>query len=130
MLSIDAMMTDAFVHADSSLKISNSIDDPEDFIKMTDSLTYLIERSSASALKKSKSILRRVRQRKLYRLVDEYLVPVGKSFFITPEQICTFQSTISNINLKPDDIHVARVVLNFGMKEMNPVDHVLFFEEW
>lgn len=70
------MITDAFIAADSHLGISSSINDPDRFLYMTDSIVQQIERSSDSALARSRKILKDVRTRNLYKMVGE----VRKSF--------------------------------------------------
>lgn len=125
------MLTDAFLHADSTLKISESTSNPEDFLHMTDSLVAIIERSKEPELKQSRHIIHRLRRRKLYRYVDEHLMPTNRSISISPQDITTCQDTAhSGIILSPEDIHVKMVTLDFGMKEHNPVDKVLFFKNW
>lgn len=129
-LSIGAMITDAFLEADSTLKISDSISDPTDFMTMTDSLVPIIERSKDSSLASARKIIHRLRRRQLYRFVDEVLLPAGASRRISPEEITTCQDASTGVNLVPRDIYIAHVTLNFGMKSKNPVDNVLFFKDW
>lgn len=130
-LSIDAMVTDAFLEANSALKIADSISDPEEFLTMTDCLIPIIERSKEASLARARKIIRRLRRRQLYRFVDEILLPAGTSFKVTPEQITTCQDAAGmNVNLVPDDVHVAHVTLNFGKKAKNPVEEVFFFSDW
>lgn len=129
-LSIGAMMADAFLEADSTLKISASIGDPVEFMTMTDSIVPIIERSKVSSLAGARKIIRRLRTRELYRFVDEVLLPAGVSRQISPPDITTCQDSSTGVNLVPDDIHIAHVTLNFGMKSKNPIDNVLFFKDW
>lgn len=130
-LSIDAMITDALLHADQTLKISDSIDDPTQFLRMTDALLPIIEFSTDKALETSRHILNRLRCRKLYKFVDEVLLPAGMERQISAQQITTHQSVaVTGVDLRPEDIHVAHVTLHFGMKHKNPVDNVLFFNGW
>ena len=130
-LSIDAMLTDALLEADGALGISASISDAEEFMRMTDSIIPMIEYSRDARLRKAKSIIERLRRRKLYQFVDEVLLPAGRSIKVTPEEITTCQeAAATGVNLVPDDVVVTSVTLNFGMKSQNPVDKVLFFRDW
>ncbi len=130
-ISIDAMITDAFLEADPVLKISDSITDPVEFMSMTDSLLHTIQYSKDPRLTKAKEIIDRLRRRKLYRFIDEILLPAGSARVIRPEEITACQeSGTTGVNLVPDDIVLAPVTLNFGMKNQNPVDKVLFFKDW
>lgn len=125
------MITDAFLEANNTLRIAESISDPSDFLTMTDTLVPIIERSKEPSLAGAREIIGRLRRRRLYRFVDEFLLPAGATCKITPEEITTSQDSAgTGIDLRPDDIHVAHVTLNFGKKSKNPVDHVLFFKDW
>lgn len=130
-LAIDAMLTDALLHADNTLDIANSIGRPEDFLHMTDSIIPIIERGKQSSLKSARHIIHRLRRRKLYRFADEKLMPADRAVNIQPEDITTCQDVArSGVTLTPDDVHVKLSTLNFGMRERNPVDSVLFFKNW
>lgn len=124
------MISDVFLEADRTLKISESINDPFEFMRLTDSIVPMIEYSSDQALARARQLIRRVRTRKLYRFVDEILLPPGRERTVTPQDITTCQDTSIGIMLNPEDIHVAHVGLHFGMKSKNPVDEVLFFADW
>lgn len=69
------MITDALVHADQHLGISSAVENPEDYLYLTDDILRVIERSKAPELAKSREIMKRLRTRDLYKFVDEYLVP-------------------------------------------------------
>lgn len=71
------MAVDALLAADSVLKISESITEPEHFLELSDSVLYVIERSKDPKLAKAKQILRRISRRDLYKFVDEVLIPPG-----------------------------------------------------
>lgn len=130
-VAIEAMLTDAFIHADSTLRISDSIASPADFLTMSDSLIQVIERSKETSLKRSREIVHRIRRRHLYRFVDEVLLPADRKMNITPEDVSTCQDAAgTGVALRPEDIHIAKVTLNFGMEQRNPVDNVLFFKNW
>lgn len=130
-LSIDAMIADAFLHADESLGLSNAIQAPDDFLRLNDSLLCQIEYSKDPKLNTARHIVRRIRYRKLYRLVDEYLLPSGFGCTVTEQDITTCQdASCYGVDLKPCDIIISCVTLNFGKHDQNPVDSVLFFRDW
>lgn len=125
------MITDALIEADHVLHISDTITDPVEFLRMTDTIIPIIEYSKDPALNGAKAIIHRLRRRQLYRFVDEVLLPAGVSSDISAPDITTHQDSAgTGVNLRPSDIHVAHVTHNFGMKEQNPVDNVLFFANW
>lgn len=132
-VAIDAMVSDALLHADETLRIADSIERPEDFIAISDCVISQIEFSKEPQLKQSKDLIHRLRRRRLYRFVDEILLPTDCTCHpvVCAEDITTCQDAAgTNVTLTPDDVYVTKVSLNFGMKEQNPVDRVLFFKSW
>ncbi len=69
--SIDYMIVDALLEANPVYKFQEMIFNPEDYTKMTDSLVSIIEVSKNPELKKSQAILKRLRQRDIYRFIGE-----------------------------------------------------------
>lgn len=128
-IGIDAMLADILTFANSSLNIADSICDPVQFMSMTDVILHKIEFSNSSALSQARALVHRLRRRDLYSFVDEVLLPEGFARVITPQDITTCQVS-GEINLVPDDIVLATVTLNFGMKNKNPIDNVKFFPDW
>lgn len=132
-MAIDAMITDALIHADETLRIADTIERPEDFLALNDSIITRIEFSKEQQLVASRNIIQRLRRRRLYRFVDEVLLPANRAChpIVCPEDITTCQDASgTGVTLLPDDIHVSEATLNFGMREENPVDRVLFFTNW
>lgn len=132
-ISIDAMVTDALLQADETLRIADCIDRPEDFIALSDCIFSQIEFSKEPQLKYSRELIHRLRRRKLYRFADEILLPTDCTSHpvVCAEDVTTCQDAAgSGVTLTPNDVHVTKVSLNFGMKEQNPVDRVLFFKNW
>ncbi|KAA8499083.1 Deoxynucleoside triphosphate triphosphohydrolase SAMHD1-like [Porphyridium purpureum] len=125
--AIEYMITDILLHADAHLKISESITDPSSFMNFTDSIIRVIEMSKEASLGASRQLIRRLRNRDLYRFVDEVLVPANTAD-VSEVDISTSQD--SNSRLQPDDLIVFNMRANFGMRQKNPVDHVHFFQNW
>jgi HD superfamily phosphohydrolase len=134
--AVEYMVVDALVEADAAWnsKISNSIWDVKEFIKMDDTLLKQIENSEEAALGKARDIVRRIRRRELYRFVNEYTVPEDRVEDFKP--VCASDITAcqgaNNIpgGLKPDDIIVQNLKIDYGKKHRNPVDSVRFFHYW
>lgn len=61
---------------DAHLGISSAVDNPEEYLNLTDDILRVIERSKAPELAKSRAIMKRLRTRDLYKFVDEFLIPV------------------------------------------------------
>jgi len=79
----------------------------------------------------SKAIIHRIRKRHLYKFVDEFLVPpkVREHLKIRPADIITHQSDCTEYELRENDVIVDSFVVNYAMKDKNPVDHVRFFRK-
>lgn len=72
---------------DPVLKISESVEDPRKFWKLTDGILKTIEYTECDELSEARQIIKRLRTRKLYRFVDEFLIPAGMESHITKVSI-------------------------------------------
>lgn len=75
--AIEYMMRDILIAADPILHISTDIYDMSRYVFLNDSIICFIERSNEESLKEARTILRRLRQRDLYRFADQTIVPPG-----------------------------------------------------
>jgi deoxynucleoside triphosphate triphosphohydrolase SAMHD1 len=130
-LALDAMIMDAFQEADPVLEISDAICDAESFLRLSDSLLIRIEHSREANLGSARAIIDRIRRRRLYRFVDETLLPKGSARRVSERDVVSFQDTSSSgVSLRPEDLLIFTVKLNFGRGLTNPVESVYFFKEW
>jgi hypothetical protein len=81
--------------SDPVLKISEKVDDEYEYLKLTDDILKTIQFSECEELKKARQIIKRIRTRKLYRFVDEFLIPAGMERHLTKVSIlyCTKHSS-------------------------------------
>jgi HD superfamily phosphohydrolase len=134
--AVEYMVVDALVEADAAWnsRISNSIWDVKDFITMDDTLLKQIEHCPDQSLSKARDIVKRIRRRELYRFINEYTVPEDQVVNFKPveaKDITTCQGSNSIPGgLKPDDIIVQNLKIDYGKKARNPVDAVRFFHYW
>ncbi|KAI8089448.1 uncharacterized protein BX664DRAFT_297172 [Halteromyces radiatus] len=131
--AIELMITDALLAADQHLGISSSVQNPEEYLNLTDDILRVIERSKSPELADARAIMKRLRTRQLYKFVDEFLIPptlVDKitTDVITPQEIVSHQST--NDNLVVDDVIVSKGKINYAMQDQNPVDSIRFFSKF
>ncbi|KAI8889665.1 HD-domain/PDEase-like protein [Backusella circina FSU 941] len=130
---VELMLTDALRAADNYMKISESVDRPEEYLHMTDDLIRSIERSKCPELEESRHIIKRLRTRDLYKFVDEFLIPpelrdrLNKNT-IKAQDIINHQS--NGDNLTQDDVIVIFTKLNYAMNDKNPVDSIRFFSKY
>jgi deoxynucleoside triphosphate triphosphohydrolase SAMHD1 len=100
---------------------------------LNDSIICFIERNQDENLKEARTILRRLRQRDLYRFADQTIVPPElwnevTSDKISPQEILKYCE--NNEKMDADDIIVQFLTLGYAMKERNPIDSVGFFTKY
>eukprot|EP00475_Leptophrys_vorax_P015881 TRINITY_DN2225_c0_g1_i2.p1 TRINITY_DN2225_c0_g1~~TRINITY_DN2225_c0_g1_i2.p1 ORF type:complete len:463 (+),score=112.89 TRINITY_DN2225_c0_g1_i2:115-1503(+) len=134
----EVMICEALVHAEPTLRIAESLFDPERFMSVSDSVVKLIEMNKDldGDLQYSKSLLKRVRTRKLFKLVAEKSVRSKPIFTeLTLKGDCErLKAEIINCQsgsriLSISDIFCYLFCFDFGMKEHNPLKFVSFYEE-
>jgi len=147
--AVEYMILDILTLADPFLHLSSCLDNPSDFYSLTDSVLRTIECSKLPELQDAQKLIRDLRKRKLYKFVDEVLVPpelwsdfydgvrlnitTDRSFirltqFIHSHWQVTTEDIVSrNSELTNDDVIVHKLQLNYALKDRNPVDNVHFF---
>jgi HD superfamily phosphohydrolase len=130
--AIDYMIVDALTEANPVFHFEQTINDPARYVDVTDNYLTHIESSKNPALATSRALLKRIRQRDLYRFLSEKIL-VDKQQVekcITAEEIVGNQdvSKFYGIDLRPEDIIVNVHSLNWGMKAKNPVEAVPFYK--
>ncbi|RIB16911.1 hypothetical protein C2G38_2246724 [Gigaspora rosea] len=126
--AINFMIRDALVKANSKYHFEEIIKDPELYIKLNDSILYEIEYSNQTELEDSRKIVKRIRQRKLYKFVNECLIPKNRKG-ITKENLNECKIANYGKNLKEEDIIVDWQDLNYAKGENNPVEAVKFYKK-
>eukprot|EP01007_Sphenomonas_quadrangularis_P001024 NODE_1907_length_729_cov_88.560294_g1604_i0.p1 GENE.NODE_1907_length_729_cov_88.560294_g1604_i0~~NODE_1907_length_729_cov_88.560294_g1604_i0.p1 ORF type:complete len:215 (-),score=84.58 NODE_1907_length_729_cov_88.560294_g1604_i0:83-700(-) len=89
-----------------------------------------IEFSTDPELAYSRGLISRLRRRKLYRFAAEQILdPEAARRFpdkVEPQQIVTCSSG----KLRENDIIVQDLKIDYGFKDRNPVDQILFYDRW
>lgn len=137
----EMMITDALIHAEPVLKLSESIYDPEKYVLLNDSIINEIERSQNAALYQSKAILERIFTRKFYSFAGEFMLDAAKSEQLSADiafiaklkekMIATKTSYSAKLTspVTDADFEISVVKFNFGMKSENPLDFVKFYDK-
>lgn len=134
--AIEYMIVDALVEADVAWdsEISKSIWDVNEFIRLDDTILKRIEWSKESKLQKGRDLVRRIRRRELYQYVNDFAVPEEDIIGFKPVTEVDITSCQGDNNiqggLRPDDIMVQNVKIDYSMKNKNPVDSVKFFQDY
>uniref|UniRef100_A0A8C3LLM8 Deoxynucleoside triphosphate triphosphohydrolase SAMHD1 n=2 Tax=Chrysolophus pictus TaxID=9089 RepID=A0A8C3LLM8_CHRPC len=141
---IEIMITEAFQKADSFFQIegskgklyqiSTAMEDMEAYTKLTDNIYLEILHSSRPELSEAREILRKIERRELYKFLgetqpeklneipkDEYDDLAGDIANSKPEK------DPPNMELTAEDFIVDVVNMDYGMKDQNPIDNVLFY---
>ncbi|KAI8058362.1 HD phosphohydrolase domain-containing protein [Syncephalis plumigaleata] len=130
--AIEHMLTDALLAADPYLKLSDAIDDMEQYSRLTDHVIRTIEFSKEDKLASARAIIQRIRKRQLYRFVEERMIPAGSKAYmknkINALAICSHQSEYACI--KEDDIIVDWLTVGYGFNGKNPVDSIKFYSKF
>ncbi|XP_073697908.1 deoxynucleoside triphosphate triphosphohydrolase SAMHD1-like [Garra rufa] len=139
---IEDMLAEALVRADRDLhegkpedmlKISEAIDKPEDYSKLTDEIFEKILSSTADNLKEAREILNKIIRRKLPKFVGEARLTETRS---QEELEKTWKAALENckptdptVSLNNGEFTVYVVDLDHGMKDKNPIEHVYFYSK-
>ncbi|KAF0521644.1 HD phosphohydrolase domain-containing protein [Gigaspora margarita] len=128
--AINFMIRDALVKANSKYHFEQIIYDPEKYIKLNDSILYEIEYSDPNCkeLEDSRNIVKRIRQRKLYKFVNECLIPKDRKG-ITKGNLNEREIANCGKDLVEEDIIVDWQDLNYAKGEKNPVESVKFYKK-
>ncbi|KAJ3079733.1 SAM domain and HD [Quaeritorhiza haematococci] len=138
--AIEYMLTDAMLAADPFLHISDRVEDPKQYVHLTDSIITEIERSKDDQLRKSREIIRRLRKRDLYVLADQFPVTpqvrrhLGKEV-ITAAKIARCQDPYDKYGVDgvapftADDVIVEWLPLSYTMGDKDPVEMTKFYNK-
>ena len=134
--SIEYMVVDALVEADAVWggEVSKAIWSPAEFAKLDDTVLKRIEWSKEPGMRAAQEVLRRLRRRELYKYVNEFTVPrerLAKYVDVTPADITGCQATSAVPGgLRPEDIIVQNLKIDWAMKAQNPVDRIHFYQDY
>lgn len=141
---IETMITEAFLKADQHIKIegsqgklftlSTAIDDMVAYTKLTDNVFEQILNSSSQELAESRLILRNIICRHLYKCLGQ--TRPDKALTVTQETIHSWEADLAksipqsgshDVDLQPEDFVVSVIMMDYGMKEKNPINNVRFY---
>ena len=137
--AIEYMIVDAMIEANDHFGIVKRAMDPKTFIELDDSILKQIEFANPAGddprLRKAKEIIERIRRRQVYKYVNEYCVPTERLRNwrkVEAEDIvsCQLKNKANGVELRPDDIVIHNMKIDWAMKDKNPVDSVYFFQNY
>ncbi|XP_069100003.1 deoxynucleoside triphosphate triphosphohydrolase SAMHD1 [Pleurodeles waltl] len=141
---IETMITDALLKADPYIRIegangelfsiSTAIEDMEAYTKLTDNIFQQILHSSDSNLSEARGILQNVERRQLYKYVGQThprseIKIQQEQYDALPFDIAESipQTSLPEVEMKPEDFIVDVIHMDYGMKEQNPINNVHFY---
>ena len=129
--AVEYMLCDVLLLADPVLHLSEAILSPSAFCRLTDCVLKQIECSSEPELQKARDLIHRIRTRRLYRLVDEAIIPTHLADLpdVTVAHILSCVPAGVECGLQACDVQVQNLLISYAMKDKNPVDHVRFFDK-
>jgi len=110
--AVEYMLVDALVEANGLLRLDRALEDPELYTALNDNVLDIIRTSTGEEYRSSKDLLRRIDQRKFYKMVGTLDHPP------TSEDLAGIRDPI---------IH--HMVVNYGLGKLNPLTRVPFFED-
>ncbi|XP_021272106.1 deoxynucleoside triphosphate triphosphohydrolase SAMHD1 isoform X2 [Numida meleagris] len=141
---IEIMITEAFQKADRFFQIegsegrlyqiSTAMEDMEAYTKLTDNIYLEILHSSRPELSEAREILHKIERRELYKFLGE--TQPEKVNEIPKDEYDGLAADIANskpemdppnVELTAEDFIVDVVNMDYGMKDQNPIDNVLFY---
>lgn len=126
---IEYMILDVLHLADPILKISNTIENVEEFIKIDDTIIDKIYNSNDEKLWEAKKIIDNLKKRNLYSFISEKnfnKTNIKKK--LTVDDIIEFNcDSLSGSKLIKNDIILHYLCLGYTGYPSNPVDNILFY---
>ncbi|XP_076855178.1 deoxynucleoside triphosphate triphosphohydrolase SAMHD1-like isoform X2 [Brachyhypopomus gauderio] len=132
--AVELMILDALKAADKVLKISDKVEDPKDYLTLTDDVLKEIQHSKVQdpGISEAQLIIKRISKRSLYRFIG------GKTFQDVDKlgsendikvklETWLKELELKDVHLGADDFRVTLVKFNYGMRNKNPVDSLLFY---
>ncbi|XP_035381843.1 deoxynucleoside triphosphate triphosphohydrolase SAMHD1-like [Electrophorus electricus] len=143
--AVEIMIFDALKEANKHIKlggknlaISEAAGDPKTYLQLTDDILHQIRWSSDDKLKTAQEIIERIEMRRLYRYIDgrtfepDKVKPLNDNKKLE-KKLKTWVDTIkrqpSDHQLSAEDFIVKLAKFNYGMKDKNPIDSLLFYSK-
>lgn len=135
--AIELMFLDALDYIDKNVNFQTYINDPNEYIKLTDSfITYWVEFELLSKpndpnLLAAKEIFTAIQLRKIYKniIYQRWIFHGNQKEYLTEDKIQEEIVSRSNDLLVLQDIRVEIITLNYGMNDINPVKNVRFYDK-
>ncbi|KXZ56927.1 hypothetical protein GPECTOR_1g836 [Gonium pectorale] len=147
---VELMTVDALLAADPLLRLTERLDDPEEFLALDDTILTTIEHyhrlyrgnlddREEKALREAQAIVLRMRRREMYRFGNQFTVPIeylvdkrweSMRRLFTPEEVAScYRGCDLPGGLQPGDVICDENKIDHTMGGANPAERVGFFKE-
>ena len=128
--AVEYMLCDVLLLADPVLHLSEAILSASAYCRLTDCVLKQIECSTEPELQAARDLIHRIRTRRLYRLVEEAIIPTQLADMpdVTAADILSCAPPTAAA-IAASDVQVQNLRISYAMKDNNPVDHVRFFDK-
>lgn len=128
--AVEYMVRDALIIANGPLDIVGKIGNADSYLDLDDRILALIAADKRPELAPARELLRRIDRRDIYRCVFQALLPAAANEVLTPKRLMEYVPEDAQGVLAEGDLIVEMLRLNYAKKDLNPVDHVRFFDSW
>ena len=131
------MIKDAMILSDNYFNFLHAINTPEEYIKLDDNIINIIENFNErdnpgnKDLLKAANIIKRLRNRDLYKFVGQILIPKNYEKIVTEiklEDIICFNNPKDEMYLTTEDLEISYFSIDYGNGERNPFSSILFYK--
>ena len=127
--SIEYMISDAYSLADPIFHISDMVDDPEEYLHLTDSIVRNFAMSKDPNMKPAQDLIRRIQTRDLYKMVDSVLVSSTNYEEVKKlDNRALLECARKDSGLQERDFILQKQRINYALRDQNPVDSVHFYD--
>ena len=125
----ELMIKDIFALANPYFHFEEKIQNVDSFMELNDNIIGQIYHSKSPLLSEARNIVNRIYHRDLYAFAGEYDSSSLKSSFETFNEETLLKYTSSNeVKLTRNDIRIAKLKLNLGIDENDPITNVWFYD--
>ncbi|KIY97185.1 hypothetical protein MNEG_10779 [Monoraphidium neglectum] len=124
---VEYMVVDVMLQANTPLRISERIQDPDEFLGLTDAIVLEVRNSTDPALARAAATAQRIERRDVYAFCAEIEVPQERVMAwekMTEDEVVGHQEHNCGVMLTADDVRVHNLKIDFSMGGENPVRKV------
>jgi HD superfamily phosphohydrolase len=137
-IGIDLMIKDMLVLSDEHFKFTETIFNPEEYVKLDDHIIHQIEKFSKNETKpnliQAANIYKRLKRRDIYKYVGEiifsndYNVNYANNYELKIEDLISFNNPKDENYVTLEDVEICKFSIDYGNGRKNPFDSIFFYK--